>query len=241
MNAPAAPVSIHVPSRSALAQRLRREMQGDVLFDASSRGRYSTDASIYQIEPVGVVLPRNEAAARIAMQIAAEEGVPILPRGAGTSQCGQAVGAALVIDCSKYLNEVVEFSADQREVVVQPGMVLDRLNAFLRPHKLWFPVDVSTSAQATIGGMAGNNSCGARSIRYGNMVHNVLAVDAWLADGSEFLFGSSDQIGSQSREYRSLVERIHAIARREADEIEARWPRVLRRVQGYNLDMVQPG
>ena len=177
MNAPA---RIEVPalSRSALALRLRREVEGEVLFDAFSRGRYSTDASIYQIEPIGVVIPRNEEAARIALQIAAEEGVPILPRGAGTSQCGQTVGAALVIDCPKFLNQIVEFSAQRREVVVQPGMVLDQLNAFLRPHKLWFPVDVSTSAQATIGGMTGNNSCGARSIRYGNMVHNVTGVDA---------------------------------------------------------------
>jgi len=243
LNAPAAPVSIHAPSlsRSALAQRLRREMQGEVLFDAFSRGRYSTDASIYQIEPVGVVLPRTEEAARIALQIAADEGIPLLPRGAGTSQCGQTVGAALVIDCSKYLNEIVEFDAEKREVVVQPGMVLDRLNAFLRPHKLWFPVDVSTSAQATIGGMTGNNSCGARSIRYGNMVHNVLGVEAWLATGAEFSFGPADQVDSQPAEYRALVEKIHAIAHREAAEIEARWPKVLRRVQGYNLDMVQPG
>ena len=243
MNASAAPVSIHVPSlsRSALAQRLRREMEGEVLFDAFSRGRYSTDASIYQIEPVGVVLPRTEEAARIALQIAADEGVPLLPRGAGTSQCGQTVGAALVIDCSKYLNEIIEFDPEKKEVVVQPGMVLDRLNAFLRPHKLWFPVDVSTSAQATIGGMTGNNSCGARSIRYGNMVHNVLGVEAWLATGGEFCFGPADQVDSQPAEYRALVEKIHAIARREAAEIEARWPKVLRRVQGYNLDMVQPG
>ena len=240
MNAPA---RIEVPalSRSALALRLRREVEGDVLFDAFSRGRYSTDASIYQIEPVGVVIPRNEEAARIALQITAEEGVPILPRGAGTSQCGQTVGAALVIDCSKFLNQIVEFSAQRREAVVQPGVVLDQLNAFLRPHKLWFPVDVSTSAQATIGGMTGNNSCGARSIRYGNMVHNVAGVDAWLSGGEEFFFGPSDAVAQGPTAYRALVERVHAVVRREAAEIEARWPKVLRRVQGYNLDMIQPG
>ena len=240
MNAPA---RIEVPalSRSALALRLRREVEGEVLFDAFSRGRYSTDASIYQIEPVGVVIPRNEEAARIALQIAAEEGVPILPRGAGTSQCGQTVGAALVIDCSKFLNQIVEFSAQRREAVVQPGVVLDQLNAFLRPHKLWFPVDVSTSAQATIGGMTGNNSCGARSIRYGNMVHNVAGVDAWLSGGEEFFFGPSDAVAQGPAAYRALVERVHAVVRREAAEIEARWPKVLRRVQGYNLDMIQPG
>jgi len=243
VNAPVVPISVGpVPhSGSLLARRLQREVDGEVLFDAFSRGRYSTDASIYQIEPVGVVVPRTEEAARIALQIAAEEGVPILPRGAGTSQCGQSVGAALVIDCSKSLNAVIEFDAGRREVTVQPGMVLDQLNAFLRPHQLWFPVDVSTSAQATIGGMTGNNSCGSRSIRYGNMVHNVLGVDAWLSGGDEFRFGPSDALADSAPAYRALVAKIHAIARREADEMEARWPQVLRRVQGYNLDMVQPG
>ena len=220
---------------------MRANFEGEVLFDAFSRGRYSTDASIYQIDPVGVVVPRNEEAARVALQIAAEEGVPILPRGAGTSQCGQTVGAALVIDCSKFLDEVVSIDAERREAVVQPGVVLDHLNARLRSHKLWFPVDVSTSAQATLGGMAGNNSCGPRSIRYGNMVHNVLGVDAWLTGGDEFHFGASTDVGSAPAGYRALVEKIHAIVRREATEIETRWPKVLRRVQGYNLDMVQPG
>ena len=225
----------------ALAARLRREIRGEVLFDAASRGRYSTDASIYQIEPVGVVVPQTEEDARVAIQIAADQGVPLLPRGGGTSQCGQTVGAALVIDNSKYLNQVLAFDKDARTAVVQPGMVLDQLNAYLRPHGLWFPVDVSTSAQATLGGMAGNNSCGSRSIRYGNMVHNVRGIDALLADGSEFHFGGSDEIVGASPAYQALIARVHAIVRREAAEIEARWPKVLRRVQGYNIDMVQPG
>ena len=177
------------PGDSALAARLRREVRGEVLFDAASRGRYSTDASIYQIEPVGVVVPQTEEDALAALRIAIEEGVPVLPRGGGTSQCGQTVGAALVIDHSKHLNQVVAFDRDARTVTVQPGVVLDQLNAYLRPHGLWYPVDVSTSAQATIGGMAGNNSCGSRSIRYGNMVHNVRGIDAVLADGSEYAFG----------------------------------------------------
>ncbi len=228
---------------SALARRLAREIEGEVLFDAASRGRYSTDASIYQIDPVGVVVPKTERDARIAMQIAAEEGVPILPRGAGSSQCGQAVGAALVIDNSKYLNRIVSVDREQATAVVEPGVVLDALNAQLRPHGLWFPVDVSTSAQATIGGMAGNNSCGSRSIRYGNMVHNVLGIDALLADGSELHFGTvpadSAQIAGPSR-YVELARKVRAIAEREAAEIEARWPKVLRRVQGYNLDHVSP-
>jgi FAD/FMN-containing dehydrogenase/Fe-S oxidoreductase len=243
VNAPATLLRFHphAHARSPLERRLRANFEGDVLFDAFSRGRYSTDASIYQIEPVGIVIPRTEEAARVALQIAAEEGAPILPRGAGTSQCGQTVGAALVIDCSKYLDQVIRIDADKREATVQPGLVLDHLNARLRSHKLWFPVDVSTSAQATIGGMAGNNSCGSRSIRYGNMVHNVLGVDAWLSGGDEFHFGASTELGGAPAGYRALMEKIHTIVRREATEIEARWPNVLRRVQGYNLDMIQPG
>ncbi|MEO8629017.1 MAG: FAD-linked oxidase C-terminal domain-containing protein [Betaproteobacteria bacterium] len=238
MNAPSIPIQLH--AASSLEQRLRKEVDGEVLFDRFSRGRYSTDASIYQIEPIGVVVPRNEQAARTALEIAREHGVPLLPRGAGTSQCGQTVGAALVIDNSKFLNTVIAFDPQAREVTVQPGLVLDKLNAFLRPHQMWFPVDVSTSAQATIGGMAGNNSCGSRSIRYGNMVHNVLGIRAWLSSGEAFSFGPAEDAASQSPAYRKLVDDIHAIAQREAAEIEARWPKVLRRVQGYNLDMVLP-
>src|SRR6266568_4891479 len=227
----------------ALARRLSREIEGEVLFDAASRGRYSTDASIYQIDPVGVVVPRTERDVQIALQIAVEEGIPVLPRGAGSSQCGQAVGAALVIDTSKYLNRIVLVDREGASAVVQPGVVLDTLNAYLRSHALWFPVDVSTSAQATIGGMAGNNSCGSRSIRYGNMVHNVLGIDALLADGSEFHFGAVPEDFSRlagPAGYLGLAQKIRAIAEREAGEIEARWPKVLRRVQGYNLDMVAP-
>jgi len=228
---------------SALAARLRREIEGEVLFDAASRGRYSTDASIYQIDPVGVVVPKTEQDARVALQIAVEEGIPVLPRGAGSSQCGQTVGAALVIDNSKYLNCIVSFDKESAMAVVQPGVVLDALNAHLRPHGLWFPVDVSTSAQATLGGMAGNNSCGSRSIRYGNMVHNVLGIDAVLADGSEHHFGAVPADISRlsgAPRYIELAKKMCAIAGREAGEIEAHWPKVLRRVQGYNLDLVKP-
>ncbi|HEU5176018.1 MAG TPA: FAD-binding oxidoreductase, partial [Burkholderiales bacterium] len=163
------------------------------MFDAASRGRYSTDASIYQLMPIGIVVPRSEEAARAAIAIAVEEGIPILPRGAGSSQCGQAVGEALVIDHTKYLNRVLQVDPELQRAIVQPGIVLDTLNAQLRRHGLWFPVDVSTSAQATIGGMTGNNSCGSRSIAYGNMVHNVIAIDAVTAEGHRWRFGSLNE------------------------------------------------
>ncbi len=172
------------PISHRLAERLRKELQGEVLFDRFSRGRYSTDASHYQIEPVGVVVPKTVDDVRAAMAIAREEGVPLLPRGGATSQSGQTVGRALVIDFSKHLNRLIAVDPEARTCIVEPGIVLDELNRQLRSTGLWFPVDVSTSSRATIGGMAGNNSCGTRSIRYGIMRDNVLAIDAILADGT---------------------------------------------------------
>jgi FAD/FMN-containing dehydrogenase/Fe-S oxidoreductase len=239
MNAPLTPVSFVRGSASPLAGRLRKETDAEVLFDAASRGRYSTDASIYQVEPVGVVVPRSEEAARAAIAIAAEEGVPILPRGAGSSQCGQAVGAALAIDHTKYLNKILEVNAEARTAVVQPGVVLDALNAHLRRHNLWFPVDVSTSAQATLGGMAGNNSCGSRSIEYGNMVHNVLAIDAVTATGKRWRFSEMNAPRGPA-DYVQFVQKLKQLYEREKAEIAARFPRVLRKVAGYNLDHLGP-
>jgi FAD/FMN-containing dehydrogenase/Fe-S oxidoreductase len=227
------------PGESSLALRLRKEVDGEVLFDAASRGRYSTDASIYQVEPIGIVVPRNADAARVAIAIAADAGVPVLPRGAGSSQCGQTVGAALIIDDSKYLNQMTEVNAEARTALVQPGLVLDALNAKLRPLGLWFPVDVSTSAQATLGGMAGNNSCGSRSIAYGNMVHNVLAIDAVTVEGRRWRFESMAS-PSGSIEYLEFVSRLKDIYQRDRGEIESRFPKVLRKVAGYNLDHLGP-
>ncbi len=227
------------PGDSALAARLRREVDGEVLFDAASRGRYSTDASIYQIDPVGVVVPRTPEAARIAILVAVEAGVPVLPRGAGSSQCGQTVGAALIIDNSKYLNRVLEVDAQAGTALVQPGVVLDHLNAQLKQHKLWYPVDVSTGAQATLGGMAGNNSCGSRSIAYGNMVHNVLAIDAMLSTGERYRFGRMDE-RSGPPGYLALLDKLAALYARDEAEIGLRFPKLLRKVAGYNLAHLGP-
>ncbi len=232
------------PGDSALALRLKRELRGEVLFDAFSRGRYSTDASIYQIEPIGVVVPRHVDDIQAAIGIAREAGVPVLPRGGGTSQCGQTVGRALVIDTSKYLDRLLSLDQESRTVWVEPGLTLDRLNQQLRKAGLFFPVDISTGSRGTIGGMAGNNSCGARSIRYGNMVHNVRTIDTILADGSTSSFGEVPEVldgfPAQAR-YRELIATTRNIVDGVSEALASeRWPRLLRRVGGYNIDMIRP-
>ena len=217
-----------------LAARLRRHTQGEVLFTAADRGRYATDASIYQVMPVGVFLPRYAHEVPEAMAICRDLGVPILPRGGGTSQCGQTVGAGLVIDHSKHLRGLLHLDLAQRCAEVQPGLVLDHLNRQLKPHGLWFAVDVSTGAQATLGGMAGNNSCGSRSIAYGNMVHNVLGLTAWQSDGALLQLGAYQHSSGRARELGDFVKHL---ADGLGGEIALHWPKLLRRVAGYNLDI----
>ena len=223
-------------TNSDLERRLRRELRGDVLFDDFSRGRYSTDASIYQLMPIGVVVPKSDDDVEAAIKIAKEEGIPVLPRGSGTSQNGQAIGEALLLDTTRHLNTVVDFDKENRTACVQPGLVLDQLNRFLKPHGLFYPVDVSTANRATLGGMTGNNSCGARSIRYGNMVHNVRSVEALLADGSRAHFKKLNDDPNNGNVSAILLKQLLTLGEREAEEIVARFPDLLRRVGGYNID-----
>ena len=232
---------LNADHQKRLHSRLRDAIEGEVYFDLESRGRYSTDASIYQIQPVGIVVPRTESDVSNSIDVALHEGVPILPRGAGTSQCGQTVGAALVIDFSKHLNRIIDYNRDGRVITVQPGVVLDDLNTLLKPEGLYFPVDVSTASQATIGGMTGNNSCGARSIRYGNMIHNVVGIRAVTATGGLMDFcdvpGNLAELSAQP-DLSDLVGAIRKVARDAAVMDNPRWPKLLRRVGGYNLDSV---
>ncbi|MDI1338921.1 FAD-binding and (Fe-S)-binding domain-containing protein [Polaromonas sp.] len=220
-----------------LAARLASETRGEVLFSAADRGRYATDASIYQVMPVGVFVPRSAPDVRTALDICRDMGVPIVPRGGGTSQCGQTVGAGLVIDHAKHIRNILDVDVEKRTAEVEPGIVLDHLNAALKKHGLWYPVDVSTSAQATLGGMAGNNSCGSRSIAYGNMVHNVLGVQAWTSASELLQLGpyatSSGKARELGNQVRSLAEELHPA-------IHRMWPKVMRRVGGYNLDIFDP-
>jgi FAD/FMN-containing dehydrogenase len=228
---------------SALAARLAREITGDVFFDAFNRGRYATDASFYQVIPLGVVVPRTMDEALRALAIARDDGRIVTPRGGGTSQCGQTVNEGIVVDFSKHLNRFISLDVEHRTCVVEPGIVLDDLNRQLKKHDLWFPVDVSTASRATIGGMAGNNSCGGRSLRYGTMRDNTLAMDATLADGTLLHFGEVPRDLARVNSPDSglaLFRDMLDLGEREAAEIATRFPKVQRRVGGYNLDALVP-
>ncbi len=226
---------------AALATRLKREVAGAVLLGAGDRGRYATDASIYQVMPLAVVVPKTIADVQAVMALARDGGVPVLPRGGGTSQCGQTVNRAIVLDCTKHLRGIIAVDPAARTATVQPGIVLTHLNNALKQHGLFFPVDPSTQARCTIGGMAANNSCGAKSIRYGLMADNVRAIDAILADGTQHRFGAvPDNLGEMPASIAALVQRLRALGAAEADEIAARFPHQLRRVGGYNIEVLTP-
>src|ERR1700755_2596397 len=226
-----------------LEERLRREITGDVRFDSFSRGRYATDASFYQIMPAGVVVPRSIDEALRALAITRDAGRKVTPRGGGTSQCGQTINDGIVIDLSKHLNKLISLDVENKTCVVEPGIVLDDLNRQLKKHGLWFPVDVSTASRATIGGMAGNNSCGGRSLRSGTMRDNTLSMDAALADGRLLHFGEvpRDLAAVNANDggldlFRDMLD----LGAREAAEIADKFPKVQRRVGGYNLDALVP-
>src|SRR3954466_15252455 len=228
---------------SSLERRLRADMTGDVLFDGFSRGRYATDASFYQIVPSGVVVPRTMDEALRALAIARDEGIKVTPRGGGTSQCGQTVNDGLVVDLSKHLNRILSLDVEGRTCVVEPGIVLDDLNRHLKKHGLSFPVDISPASRPTIGGMAGNNSCGGRSLRYGTMRDNTLSLEAATADGTVMRYGAvpRDLAGANvPAPGAELLRDLLNLGEREAAEVAARFPKVQRRVGGYNLDALVP-
>ncbi|WP_299403744.1 FAD-binding oxidoreductase [uncultured Roseobacter sp.] len=216
-----------------LFNKLTGAVEGQVMSDPASRGRYATDASIYQMIPEAVVIPRSKDDIQAAMSVAREEEVPILPRGGGTSQCGQTVNRAVVLDNTRHLNRILDIDTDTLRARVEPGLVLDELNRALKPHGLWFPVDPSTASRCTLGGMAANNSSGGKSLRYGIMRDNVRAITGILPDGTEAHFNGSEPTPGP---YADLVTDMRALGHREADEIDTRFPKVQRRVGGYNID-----
>ena len=233
-------VDFFAQKQQALIAVLRNHVSGEVRFDAASRRLYSTDASHYQIEPLGVVIPKSLDDLSAVVQIAAETQTPIVPRGGGTSLSGQAIGPGIVIDCSKYLNQIGAVDVAARTVKVQPGVVLDHLNRAMAVHGLQFGPDVATANRATLGGMLGNNSAGARSIVYGKTIDHVRSIKSILADGTVTDFGPRSAVECRRLAERPTLEgHIYREARRvidkNADEIRARFPHIIRRVSGYNL------
>jgi FAD/FMN-containing dehydrogenase/Fe-S oxidoreductase len=220
---------------------LKKRVEGDIRFDQYSRLMYSTDASIYQIEPIGVVVPRHKDDVQAVIEIADRLGVSLLPRGGGTSLAGQCVGHSIVLDFSKYMQNVLEVNREELWCRVQPGLVQDELNAHVRSMGLQFGPDTSTSNRATIGGMIGNNSAGAHSLTYGKTLDHVIEITVLLADGSEVVLKdeSPDEAKRKSatdtiegRAYREVLR----LAAQHKNEIQARYPKIMRRVSGYNLD-----
>src|SRR3989338_5035285 len=231
------------PSREyeEIASALEKRVEGEVRFDKYSRLLYSTDASMYEIEPIGVVIPRHKGDVQAVIETANRYGVAVLPRGGGTSLAGQTVGHAIVLDFSKYMNRVLEVNREELWCRVQPGLVQDELNAYVRPQSLLFGPDTSTSNRATIGGMIGNNSAGAHSLTYGKTLDHVLELTAYLSDGSEVVLkdlspeGLAKKVQGNSLEGRVCRE-LQNLAVKHRAEILARYPKILRRVSGYNLD-----
>ena len=217
-----------------LYQSLKSKIQGEVRFDRASRLMYSTDASIYEIEPIGVVIPRTHEDVFATMEIARDFKVPVLPRGGGTSLAGQTVGDAVVIDMSKHLNRVLEVNTEERWAIVEPGVVQEQLNLHLKPIGFLFGPDTSTANRATIGGMMGNNSAGSHSIIYGKTIDHVLEMDVALASGEGRKLG--EMTFEQATARGGIEGRIADIVRANRDEIDRRFPKIMRRVSGYNLD-----
>lgn len=248
MNLVSVTASTPVPQANAklvdaagLERELRSQIDGEVRFDAVSRALYSTDASVYQIPPLGVVLPKTREDLVRIVRIAGRFRCPITMRGGGTAQAGQAIGAGLQVDTSKYYNRILELNVAERRVRVEPGIVLDELNAQLKQHGLRFAPDVSTASRATVGGMMGNNSSGARSVLYGKTIDHVIAQEVVLADGTIANFGPLTGAELENAMHGDSLEAecyrtVRRLGSECADEVERRFPKVIRRVGGYNLD-----
>ena len=232
---------LRVIQAGTLRRQLEEQISGEVRFDAVSRALYSTDASVYQIHPLGVVIPKSREDILRTVNLARAHGISVTMRGGGTSQAGQAIGSGLQIDTSKYYHRILELNVGERWAIVEPGIVLDELNAQLKSHGLRFAPDISTASRATIGGMISNNSCGARSVMYGKTIDHVLELDVILSDGSHVHMRPLNRAELDAAcEGDSLEASCYRIVRQVAhdcaDEIGTRYPKVVRRVAGYNLD-----
>ena len=227
--------------RQEIADELSRRVDGEVRFDPYSRLLYSTDASIYQMEPVGVVIPRNSADVQAVVEFGAREGIPVLPRSGGTSLAGQTVNHAIVLDFSKYLNNVLEVNPEEQWARVQPGIILEQLTRQVSSHGLQYAPDPTTANRACVGGGIGNNTCGAHSVIYGKTLDHIRELDVVLSDGSTAHLGELTPAELESRLSAGGLEGeiyrgVLRIAREQKDEIDRTYAKIQRRVSGYNLD-----
>ncbi len=236
-------MTLSAKARSALAGHLRRDVEGDILFDDFSRGRYATDASSYQSFPAGVVVPKTQGDVAAAIRLAWDAGLPVTARGGGTGRAGQAIGEGLILDFSKYLQRLLYYDASALTCIVEPGITPAALNKALKPERVWFPIEIASAAQATIGGMTATDAIGARSLRYGRMRENIAALDAVLAHGSEISFGelpeSFGHYGAHDEAGALILDLLEAAERGEA-AIRA-LPPVLGALSGYNLRALLQG
>ena len=228
-----------------LAHALRAAVSGEVLLDRASRLIYAGDASIYEMEPVAIVFPRDTGDVEAVVRLAGRRGIPVLPRGAGTSLAGQAVNHAIVLDCSRHMAQVLEVNTEERWARVQPGVVIAALNQAAAEHGLQYAIDPATQNRATIGGGIGNNSCGARSVMYGKTIDHVLSLDVVLADGTRATLGPVAGDALEAKRALRTIEgaayrEVPRIAAEQREEIERRYPKIMRRVSGYNLDAFTP-
>ncbi len=234
--------SLQTRPPSNFEAELRRRVEGDVRFDAATQAIYSTDASNYRRIPVGVVVPRHQGDVINALALARENAIPVLARGGGTGLAGQTCNAALVLDFSKYMNAVQRIDASRRIAVVEPGVVQSHLNAALAADGLFFAPDPTTKDRCTIGGMIGNNSCGAHSAAYGKTADNLAAIEALLYDGTRLTLGDTDAAsgiaGSDRRT--ALLATLRELSDRYGNLVRERFPKIPRRVSGYNLDALLP-
>lgn len=226
-----------------ISNDLKRVVEGEVKFDSFSRYLYSTDASIYQILPIGVVLPKSKEDVIATIELANQYNVSILPRGGGTSLAGSTVGNSIVLDFSKYMRKVVNLNTENKSVRVQPGIIIDELNHYLSSHNLLFAPDPSSSNRGNIGGALGNNSCGAHSIRWGKTSDNVNQIESILSDGSIANLESIDlnvvkNSKTPSDPIALIASKLHQIGLNYSSEIDNRYPKIMRRVSGYNLDQL---
>ncbi|MCX7892616.1 MAG: FAD-binding protein [Burkholderiales bacterium] len=241
----ARPLELARDAADALASDLRRVIEGEVRFDAGARAAYAHDASNYRQVPIAVVVPRTVADVVWAVKVCGRHGVPILPRGGGTSQNGQCVNVAVVIDASKHLNRVLAIDPASRTALVEPGVVCDALRDAAQAHGLTFAPDPATHSRCTLGGMIGNNSCGPHSVMAGKTVENVEALEVLTADGARFWVGATsdaerDAIVRAGGRRGEIYAALARLAARYADPIRAKFPKIKRRVSGYNLDQLLP-